>query len=973
MASSMDERPTNGNDRPRWQRFAGKRVDVLVPAGSGIVSRAEEVVHTADRVVVMLEQMLEPASTRDAHRIEIQMVESGGSAPVPPGTERDAQHESGDNGPIVITADGDVPGAAYVDAMVRALVKRWYGSSALDAEVIVAGLCSIVSGRVNKLPTVDQAHARVREALRARRPVSIFPLSSVDPDDPDRVAVATSFVAFLSDTYGAMSIGQFLSAFDPARIDAGAQSVFFRPLGALEESWYGSMQHRAARGGSFRLLMGRLIPLLRPNSLRGVEYVILTVLSVALTIAVPLTVMHIVDHILPHAHGHYDDLFLFVGLLLIIFLVNAGINARRAFDEHLLGERMMMSLHGRLFEHLQRLSHNYHSRTTTSNLMALLTDDLREIRSAMGMVTGSAFYQVLLALGTAITVLVLDPLLGIIALIVVPVFAAGYVALRSRWQREAHAFQRLQGEADQLAHENLSAHAEIKAYGLQEPMIRAYHQRHHLMFTRHLRLANLGAGFESTLHVASGLGYVVIFGFGGYQVISEQGGVTLGVLFAFAHLLPLFYEPIERLADLGHTVEGAAGAFDRLDEVLEEPVRITDAPDATDFPLLADEIRLDHVTFGYDSNQPILKDLSLTIPAGADVAIVGPSGSGKSTVVNLIMRFWDPDGGRILFDGRDLRDGTVGSLRDQIGIVFPETFTFNTSVRENIAIGHPDATDAEVERAAREAQLDDYIRALPAGYNTVLGERGVRMSSGQRQRLAIARALVRNPRILIFDEATSAIDPQAEAEILDTLATIGHGRTMISIRHRMAAVAPADIIYVLDGGRLVEQGKHADLVKASGLYQRMYEEQMLYLHGGGVVRVGVDVNRLRLIPIFAELGTSELELVADRFMLERFAPNEVVVRQGDRGDKLYLVSRGELAVLADGPTEQHINTLGRGDFFGEMALLTNDPRSATVRTVTPTQLYSLSSEDFSALMMRLPDVRETIAQTADRRRMTQSD
>ena len=956
MASFENGPPADQDGSARWHRVTGKRVDIAAPAGSALAQQAERLARAADRIVGTLQQMLDPEQAREADRLEVYVVAPGEALPA------ETEALNGLGAVVVREPDG---GTAMVEPIVRALVARWYGPAAMRAGVVVSGLIPVVAAQVNRTPEVGQANARVREAIRAGHNVSIFPL---DADwSGDRQDIATSFVHFLVDTYGAPSIGEFLAAFDPDRIDAAAHAVFFQPLGALEESWRAATRQHVRRGSAFRGLRSHLVPLVRPHGMRLAEYIILTVVSVGLTIAVPLTIMYIVDHILPHAHGHYDDLILYVALLLVIFLINAGVNARRTFNEHWLSEQVMVTLNNRLFEHLQRLSHNYYSRTSTSNLMSLLTEDLREIRAAMTMVGGSAFYQILLAIGTAVTVLLLDPLLGVLVLIIVPVFAAGYIALRNRWQREAHGFNRLQGEADHIAHEYFSAHGEIKAYGLQEAAVHEYHERHRLMFGRHLRLANLGAGFESTLHVASGLGHVIVFGFGGYQVISEQG-VTIGTLFAFAHLLPLFYEPIERLADLGHTVEGAAGAFDRLDEVLDEPVTITDKPGAPDFPPMAQEIRLEHVTFGYHDEPPVLNDLSMTIPASADISIVGPSGSGKSTIVNLLMRFWDPDEGQVLFDGRDLRDGTVDSLRRQIGIVFAETYTFNTSVRENIAIGYPEATDADVERAAREAELDDYIRSLPAGYNTVLGERGIRMSSGQRQRLAIARALLRNPRVLIFDEATSAIDPQTEAEILDTLATVGNDRTVISIRHRLASVATSDIIFVLNEGRLVEQGKHADLVKAGGLYQRMYEEQMLFLHGGGVVRVGVDVERLRLIPIFADLQPEALEAVANRFMLERFAADEVVVRQGDPGDKLFLVSRGELAVIAEQPTPRQVNTLGRGSFFGEMALVTNEPRTATVRTLAPTQLYSLSSEDFLPLMDRLPGVRETIAHTVAVRR-----
>jgi ATP-binding cassette, subfamily B, bacterial len=690
-----------------------------------------------------------------------------------------------------------------------------------------------------------------------------------------------------------------------------------------------------------------------------------------MTVAVPLTIMWIVDHILPHAHGHYDDLILFVGLLLVLFIGNALVGARRTYVHAWLTEQVTSTLQQRLFAHLQRLSHNFYARAKTSDLMASLTTDLREIQEAMSLVAGSGLYQLTLAIATAITLLILDFTLGLLVLVVVPVFAAGYMVLRSRWQREARGLGRVQAEADHVAYEQFAANDEIKAFGREEQTIGRYHERHLSMVGRHLRLVRLSALFESTLHLASGVGHVVVFGYGGYQVISESGA-TIGTLFAFAHLLPLFYEPIERLADVGHTVETAAGAFDRIDELLDEPVAIADKPGATDLPAMSEEITLDHVGFGYGEGRAILHDLSLTIRAGSDVAIVGPSGSGKSTIVNLLMRFWDPEQGSVRFDGQDLRDVTLTSLRGQIGLVSQDTFIFDTSVRENIAVGRTDATDVAIEAAAKAAQLDAFVASLPAGYHTVLGERGVRMSGGQRQRLAIARALLRDPCILILDEATSSLDTRTESEIQETLAAVGRGRTVISITHRLPAVVTADHIFVLDDGQLVEQGHHAALVKAGGLYQGLYEEQMHYLHGGGVLRVGIEVPRLQRIPLFADLDHDTLETVAAHFMLERYAADENVVRQGDPGDKLYAISRGQLDVLRattdDGADARRINTLHPGDYFGEMALLTGEPRNATVRTTMPTQLYSLASADFASLLERIPAVREAVAQTFERRR-----
>jgi ABC-type multidrug transport system ATPase subunit len=480
-----------------------------------------------------------------------------------------------------------------------------------------------------------------------------------------------------------------------------------------------------------------------------------------------------------------------------------------------------------------------------------------------------------------------------------------------------------------------------------------------------MRLVVVGSIFDVSISLATTVGQVVVLGVGGYLVMDGQ--LTIGTLLAFIGLLPSLFQPIAALSGVAQTVQQASGALDRVSELLDEPVTIDDKPGAVPLDPLAHDLRLDDVTFGYEPGQPVLHDLTLTIPAGANVAFVGPSGSGKSTVVNLLLRFYDPDQGRVLLDGRDLREVTVDSVRRQIGLVFQDTFIFDSTVRENIAIGRPDATDAEVADAARAAQLTSYIDALPAGYDTVLGERGVRMSGGQRQRLAIARALLRDPRILILDEATSALDPHTEAEIQETLAAAATGRTTISITHRLTSATSADRIFVLDQGRLVEEGTHADLVDAAGLYQRLYDEQTG--RAAPVLEATATIAALRRVPLFASLDADTLASVATRLTRERVAEGAAVVRQGEPGDALYVVARGRLEVLlVVGEEERRVNTLADGDFFGEMALLTGEPRSATVRAVSATELYRLGHDDFTTLLDQEPAMRTAVTQTIRERR-----
>jgi ABC-type multidrug transport system fused ATPase/permease subunit len=371
----------------------------------------------------------------------------------------------------------------------------------------------------------------------------------------------------------------------------------------------------------------------------------------------------------------------------------------------------------------------------------------------------------------------------------------------------------------------LTAHAVIKAFRLEEKTLSDYRSRIKALQKSKLQLAVLSALTDLSEDTATALAQLVIFGVGGYLVIRDGGrGLGVGDLAALLVLAKNIFSPIASLAGIGQTMQQATGAMERVSELFNEPITIRDLPDAKPLSPLDTTIQLENVTFRYGGDRAALNSVTLAIPAGMHVAIVGPSGSGKSSTLNLLMRFWDPEEGRILFDGQDLRSVTLSSLREQIGLVFQETFIFDTTLRENIRIGRPSATDEEIVSAAKAARLDAFIDTLPDGYDTIPGENGARMSVGQKQRIAIARAYLRNPRLLILDEATSALDTQTEAGILETLRELVKGRTTISVTHRIAQAATADLIIVLDTGQVVEQGAHATLMNAGGLYQRLYEE-----------------------------------------------------------------------------------------------------------------------------------------------------
>jgi ABC-type multidrug transport system fused ATPase/permease subunit len=909
------------------QPAQGRRVTVYAPEGSYAATRASQELLEAERALAALEQLLEPPRERRLEHVDVFLADTPSQLPAAP-PERPA---------IARVLQPDAPVEPVAASLTRLVVPLWFGPGAAAAVVFQLGIAGVVAGRL------EDAEEFVRDELADGRTPSIF--------GPPHPAVATSFVAFVLDTYGAPALRRFLSEYDPERRDQAALTAYERPLGALEEAWLDSQRERAGTGAAFGALFRHLLPLVRPHWLRWLEVFAYLLYGAFYTVALPLAFRYLFDDVIPS--GSSRKLVLFVLVLLAIFTLNALVGMRRAYSTAWVNQRVLFGLQEQMFARLQRLSLGFHGRAKVGDLMSRLSIDLGAVRDAMTTVLTQGTALVLNAVAAAITAIYLDALLGLVVLLVVPLFAMTYVALLSRVQRASYEVQTRFGRTQAEAQENLSAQPVVKAFGLEQRAVASYRSRLDGLFRSLLRLVVLGSLFEASVAMAVTLGQLLVLGLGGYLVI--EGRLTLGTLVAFVGLMPTFFQPITTLASVGQTVQKASGAMNRVLEVLEEPVEIEDGPE--ELPRLERELRLEGVTFAYEEGRPVLHAVDLTIPAGVHVALVGPSGSGKTTVANLVPRFWDSDEGRVAFDGRDVRDVTLESLRGQIAIVFQDTFVFDTTVRENIALARPGATDAEIVEAARGAKLDDYIASLPAGYDTVLGERGVRMSGGQRQRLAIARALLRDPSVLILDEATSALDAQTEREILDTLASVTAGRTTLTITHRLSVAATADRIFVLDAGRVVEQGTHAQLASAGGLYKRLYEEQTGRLGGAAAL----EAARLRTIPLFAALDADALVAVTDRLSVERFDADEDVVRQGDAGEKLFLVRSGRLDVLVgENGDARRVNELREGDYFGERALLTGEPRSATVRATAPCELYSLARVDFLRLLEREQAVRDVL-------------
>jgi ATP-binding cassette subfamily B protein len=394
----------------------------------------------------------------------------------------------------------------------------------------------------------------------------------------------------------------------------------------------------------------------------------------------------------------------------------------------------------------------------------------------------------------------------------------------------------------------------------------------------------------------------------------------------------------------------------RINEVLDQIPDIGDEPNARPLPPVTQEIRLADVAFSYVPGQRVLENVEAVIPAGSRVAFVGPSGAGKSSILQLLTRFYDPDEGAVLFDGHDIRQATVASVRNQIGVVFQDPFLFGSTVRDNIALGKPGATDADVVAAARAAEIDEFIDSMPQGYDALVGERGGRLSGGQRQRVSIARALIRDPRVLILDEATSALDPRTESLITETLERVSEGRTTIAVTHRLTSIAKYDRIFVVVDGRIMEQGTHQQLLDLGGTYARLWAEQT-----AAVVPQEAPfdaVAALGRVAIFAGLSPADLASIARELRVVDLRPGDQIPEGGGR---LVLVRRGHARILARGIDDLLVPRveLGSGDAFGLAALLGNDT-GAILEAIDSTSILVLDDEAISGIAARHPTVADAL-------------
>ena len=505
-------------------------------------------------------------------------------------------------------------------------------------------------------------------------------------------------------------------------------------------------------------------------------------------------------------------------------IANAIFSTLRDYLFTYVGERAVIDMRHGLFSHLQVQSLAFFSKEKTGKLMAYFTND---VPAMQGLYTSTLVDFVTNTLRIVVTVgvmLKIDWQLTLMALPALPLFAVALVLFSKPVRDVSKEVQDRNAEISDGLQESISGEREVKAFTQEDREIARHHGVFRQLLGLRVKQTILQSGSRGVAELTAVSGILFVLWFGGMKAL--DGKMQMGVLLAFVNYLGMLFGPIGSYMGLNNRVQGAMGAAERVFGFFDTIPDVCDKPDAVPLPPVVGAVQFDGVCFAYEPGKDVLSAVSLEVAPGEMLAIVGPSGSGKTTLVNLIPRFADVTRGRILIDGQDVQDVTMRSLREQTGVVFQDNFLFAASVKDNIRFGKRDATDEEVVAAAQAANAHAFIVKLPEGYDTEVGERGVKLSGGQKQRLSIARTILRDPRILILDEATSALDSESELLVKEALEKLMEGRTSFVIAHRLSTVLRADRIVVLDEGRIVEVGSHTELLAAGGAYQKLYEVQL---------------------------------------------------------------------------------------------------------------------------------------------------
>lgn len=565
----------------------------------------------------------------------------------------------------------------------------------------------------------------------------------------------------------------------------------------------------------------RLLKYLRPYIPKTIMAVICMLLATSASLYVPWIVRDVIDGVLVN-----KDILLLNAItagIVVVFALRGFFVYGQTYLMSYVSQKVVIDLREALFRHFQRLSVSYFDHSRTGKVLSYMTNDVSALQGALAQNVIELSTESLTLVGSLGAMFYLHWQLALLTLITIPLVAQAMKLFGKKLRKASGMMQQRAAEITSVLQEMIVSIRLIRLFVREDYEIGRFIRENENNFSAQMKAAQLSATLTPVIEFLAAIGVTVIIWYGGREVIN--GNLTSGSLIAFLVYTVNITNPVKRLGNVYGSIQRAVAAAERVFEVLDTLPEIQDDFDAKELPVVKGQVEFENVMFEYRSAEPALCNLSIKVPPGQVLAIVGPSGAGKSTIANLLPRFYDPQQGRIKIDGRDIRHVTVRSLREQIAMVPQDTILFSASIYENILYGRLDASAAEVTAAAYSANAHDFIMQMPLGYDTQIGERGCQLSGGQRQRIAIARAILKDPRILILDEATSALDAESERVVQDALDKLMVGRTTFMVAHRLSTIQRADKILVMDKGRLVECGNHTELLAAGGLYCKLYSLQ----------------------------------------------------------------------------------------------------------------------------------------------------
>lgn len=569
--------------------------------------------------------------------------------------------------------------------------------------------------------------------------------------------------------------------------------------------------------GSYR----RLLVFVKPYSWRMVFGLICMIVAAAAYLVVPWLIKNVVDEVLQAKDMMMLNLV--VAAILLVFLIRGFATYGQTYTMSYIGQRVIIDIREALFKHLQRLDQAYFDRRKTGVIMSNLTNDVGALQTAIVDNLISFITEGVTLIGSLVSMILLDWKLTLVTLVIVPVVLGIINIFGKRLRLAGHDVQGRIADITSLLQETISGIRVVRSFARESHEVKRFENENQRNFRAVMRATKLTSLLSPMVEFSAAIAVTVILWYGGYSVVT--GVISAGSLIAFLIYAINLSNPVKRLSQVYGNIQKAMAAGDRVFAILDTEPTVKEKPNAKPLPEVTGRVEFDHVSFSYDGEKNAITDLNLNVDPGQIIAIVGPSGAGKTTVANLLPRFYDVTEGALRIDGTDVRDVTFQSLREQIGLVPQDTMLFNATVKDNILYGRLDATDDEVYAAAKAANALEFIDKLPEGMQTMVGERGNSLSGGQRQRIAIARAILKNPKILILDEATSALDTESEKLVQEALERLMKGRTAFVIAHRLSTIKNADRIVVLKQGRIEEFGTHEQLLNQDGLYSHLYSVQ----------------------------------------------------------------------------------------------------------------------------------------------------